>query len=259
MQKRFKCNSCFKHCEATFEVLDGDESTNPTRCLVDPDGLCAWTPIGELKPPKLTQEIFETDECPSWAEYVAVDGYGHAYFFSSKPVMDPLNGAWYPTAGSVPAKSYHGGKFDATTWSSSLIKRESKIPEPPAWVYNAEYGYHQEYGYVRLDEIMEMETQITIINTGETRYVYNAIFSNGKIVEARKRPFNEKEMRELVGKVIENDNVALLVTSYGKHTGDIDTYCGIYTAEDLRDSGFVIDGKPCCKLEHLNEKGEWVE
>jgi hypothetical protein len=66
-------------------------------------------------------------------------------------------------------------------------------------------------------------------------------------------------MKALVGKVLETPNIALLVNAYGKLTGDISTALGNYTAESLMDNGFVIDGKPCYKLEHLNEKGEWVE
>ena len=262
MKKRFKCSSCFRNCETTFALLDGGKGTNPTRCIVDPDVMCAWNPIDEPKPPKLTQDIFETDECPSWAEYAAVDAYGDAYFFSSKPTSDLYNGGWLLT-GCAYSKTYRGGTFDDTNWATSLIKRESKIPEPPAWVYNAEYGYHQEYGYVRLDEIMERETQVTIVDTGETRYVYNAIFSNGRIVEARKRSFNEKEMQSLIGKVFESPYRNFLVTGYNKQTNYIKVNEMWFNAEDLmngKDSYTpLIDGKPCYVLEHLNKKGEWVK
>lgn len=45
------------------------------------------------------------------------------------------------------------------------------------------------------------------------------------------------------------DNVeADLIANYSSCFGELETY-----------EGYLIDGKPCYKLEHLNEKGEWVE
>ena len=84
----------------------------------------------------------------------------------------------------------------------------------------------------------------------------NIILERGK--PAKKRPFNEKEMRELVGKVLETPHIDLLVNAYSKVTKGVSTAWRDYTAEDLMDLDFTIDGKPCYKLEHL-ENGEWVE
>ena len=258
MQKRFKCKSCFRNCETTFEVLGGGEGTIPTMCIEHKGVPCNWTPT---EAPKLTQDIFETDECPAWAEYAAVDTYGYAYFYSSRPVADLLNGAWYLTTGLARAKPYRGNKFDASDWRNSLIKREFQIPELPEWVYNGEYGYHNEYGYIRFGEIVDWETQVTIMDTGENCYVDNEGFSNGRIVEARKRPLNAEEMLSLIGKVVTKEyGDKFLVTYVPKDGSFLDVGYDIsYTPEELVNRNISVDGKPCYKLEHLNEKGEWVK
>jgi hypothetical protein len=92
---------------------------------------------------------------------------------------------------------------------------------------------------------------------GCTQYGYGAFM--GDCVQARKRPFNEKEMKALVGKVLENHKYLLWVEGYEKNTKRIVTLLKSFTAEELMDSDYLIDRAPCYKLEHLNENGEWVE
>jgi hypothetical protein len=82
---------------------------------------------------------------------------------------------------------------------------------------------------------------------------------NGVIVQARKRPFNAEEMRELVGKVIQ-DNIGnrSLINNYTNVDNQVTVFCAYCNADKLMKAGYTIDGKPCYKLEHL-ENGEWVE
>ena len=258
MKRRFKCNSCFRNCETTFEVRDGGEGSNPARCIEDKGNRCVWDPV---EAPKLTQDIFETKECPAWATYAAVDASGMAYFYGSKPVVDLHNKYWHLQIGSEQTKIYHVVRFDATNWTTSLIKREFKVPELPEWVYNGAYGYHQEYGYIRFGEVLDWETQATIMDTGENCYVDNDGFSNGRIVEANKRPFNAQEMLSLIGKVATRDNGdKCLVVYVAKDGSFLDVGYDIsYTPENLMKHNMLIDGKPCYVLEHLNEKGEWLK
>lgn len=42
---------------------------------------------------KLTDEIFVCDNCPTWANYAAVDKNGIAYWYTEEPVCNIKNGA----------------------------------------------------------------------------------------------------------------------------------------------------------------------
>lgn len=75
---------------------------------------------------------------------------------------------------------------------------------------------------------------------------------------ARLRPYNPEEMKSLVGKVIEYNGVAYLVTMYDSQTNDVLIGNGDLLSETTLKMYYTIDGKPCGKLEHL-ENGEWVE
>ena len=75
--------------------------------------------------------------------------------------------------------------------------------------------------------------------------------------QARLRPYNAEEMKELVGKVVcTREGKTFLVLSYSDNTvffGDFS-----HTPEDLiLDIYKFPDGSPCGCLEHL-ENGEWV-
>lgn len=80
-----------------------------------------------------------------------------------------------------------------------------------------------------------------------------------RLKPARLRPFNADEMKALVGKVIEHDNLFLLVTYYDGRDNDITFNGYVADAKRLLNEGFTIDGKPCGVLEHLDDNGEWVE
>ena len=78
--------------------------------------------------------------------------------------------------------------------------------------------------------------------------------------EARKRPFNADEMKALVGKIAEDRlGNCSLITNYVVIDNQITMFSAYCDAEKLMKSGYTIDGKPCFKLEHLNDKGEWVK
>lgn len=84
----------------------------------------------------------------------------------------------------------------------------------------------------------------------------NIILERGK--PARKRPFNVYEMKAMVGKVLSGDKFDYCALITYTEAEMIETQHYTYTSDELI-NGYTIDGKPCYKLEHLNEKGEWVE
>jgi hypothetical protein len=78
---------------------------------------------------------------------------------------------------------------------------------------------------------------------------------------ARLRPYNAKEMKALMGKVIEKGPSMHIVTGFenvlfGNECMVHVNGC-LYNANDLLRQ-FTIDNAPCGVLEHL-ENGEWVK
>ena len=69
------------------------------------------------KSPKLTEDIFNSPDCPEWARYAAVDADGSGHVFDGKPDRgllywrcDYINGTYI-------------GMYDASDWQNSLIER----------------------------------------------------------------------------------------------------------------------------------------
>lgn len=81
-----------------------------------------------------------------------------------------------------------------------------------------------------------------------------------RILQARLRPYNAKEMRGLVGKVVSTKRDCGIITGYrGEDNKVIVAWENIrYSAEALLEIGATIDGKPCGVLEHM-ENGDWEE
>jgi hypothetical protein len=80
-----------------------------------------------------------------------------------------------------------------------------------------------------------------------------------KCSEARKRPFNSKEMKNLASAfAITFDGDISMITDYDWFAEKV-RICGEWLcAEELMESTWRVYNKPCYKLEHL-ENGEWVE
>jgi hypothetical protein len=76
---------------------------------------------------------------------------------------------------------------------------------------------------------------------------------------ARKHQFNKKEMQGLVGKVFTTpDGDVSIATDFDNIMNSICICSEWFKSDELANSILQLDGKPCCKLEHL-ENGEWVE
>lgn len=131
--------------------------------------------------------------------------------------------------------------------SEQLPSNPRKLPD---WFKVGEYMYLSEKG--KYFKITEDFMNVNLIGEKIT-----AILA-GKIKQAKKRPFNEAEMKALVGKVLRGDKFDYCALITYTEAEMIETQHYTYTSDELID-GYTIDGKPCFKLEHLNDKGEWVE
>lgn len=121
-----------------------------------------------------------------------------------------------------------------------------------ASVYNIEKKQYQ-----TISLINGTVTCKNIDSEGCTQYGYGAFMSD--CVEARKRPFNEAEMKALVGKLLKHNTGIYLVTAFENRWNQVKIESVWRDSEELKELWTQLDGKPCYKLEHLNEKGEWVE
>lgn len=125
--------------------------------------------------------------------------------------------------------------------------------ELPAWVKNGACAYHEEYGYIRLSAIGYTESEAHIVATRESINVDNEGFFNGRIVEAKYRPFTDDELRSLVGKTVAtiNGNISL-VTDY--NDGNVFIYGEWFDSATLAESKWEFNGEPCHVLDIVTAK-----
>lgn len=77
----------------------------------------------EKQLPKLTADVFSTEECPYWAKYAAVDANGFAYWYEAKP--EQLITEWQ----SKERARRISQDYAASDWKNSLVQRLHKLTE----------------------------------------------------------------------------------------------------------------------------------
>lgn len=80
---------------------------------------------------KLTQEVFQRDDCPKWAKYAAVDDDGTAHFFDTEPDCAFGYGKWVVDTGCRVESI--ADEFDGSEWENGLVKRPETNDE---WLCN---------------------------------------------------------------------------------------------------------------------------
>ena len=238
--KKFECNECTKNC-----IIYRAEGGTPTYC-VDCDNWVDWREVKEEtvtncdQLPKLTAEVFDRPDCPRWATYATVDKDGRGFYYHNKPQKNDYNWGLSDVAGCKLI-----GDFDPSDWENSLVERPAKAL--PDWCTVGKYVYDaslREYLYVKEEDYDWYVDPV----------------ARGRIKQARKRKFNEKEMKALVGKVFTTANGDVsIATDFDNYLKSLYIYNECFNSKQLADSVWLLDGKPCCILEHLNEKGEWVK
>lgn len=135
---------------------------------------------------------------------------------------------------------WHEVKEETTTESNQL----------PDWCKVGEWVYDKAIN--RYSQVAEEDV------TKGLREICNYI-SKGEIVPAHKRQFNKKEMLDLVGKVLSDHSGEWRSLILWASAKEVTTHHSSYSANTLMVDGYTIDDKPCFKLEHLDDKEEWVE
>ena len=200
--------------------------------------------------------MFDRPDCPAWAKYAAVSKFGCLTFFEEKPVLG--NNSFLPLSENYTTKLYRNepGRWDSSDWQNSRIERPEKKQDCSdsewckvgEWVYSPCCCNPDKGTYFKVTQIDD----VCIFGEDYVCHVDNA-------VRARLRPYNAEEMKALVGKVIENFKYVLWCDGYEKESNRVVTLLKAFTAEDLIKEDYTVDREPCYKLEHLNDKGEWVE
>jgi hypothetical protein len=267
--KKFECKVCGTNCRVTVNhgnimYCPYDKERVDWHEVKEDSAENAQTAVNSEQLQKLTVEVFDRPDCPEWANYAVVNCDGRLTFFSDKPKFEGEDyGCWSCSYSKY--KHIDNAVFDASDWKNSMIKRPVK--ELPDWVKVGNLVYCSKTGnYGEIKTIKDNKIYLRLINTDEVLPVkLNMVLKNGR--PARKRPFNEAEMKALVGKILthkQTGDLTLVTDFINEYDKDLDYHYSTvfafgenYTDGDLMDD-CTIDGKPCYVLEHL-EKGEWVE
>lgn len=130
-------------------------------------------------------------------------------------------------------------------------------PQLPDWCKPDEYIWDDENQSYR--KVLKITDKVLLSTTTGFTYYEEFIDIKRHYREANLRPYNKVEMRTLVGKVIDFEKNSDLVLSYDGESGEIYADDVWFSGKELLNNGYTYLGKPCGILEHLNEKGEWVE
>ncbi len=142
------------------------------------------------------------------------------------------------------------------------VKEESAENESPEkallyWVKKGAIGYnHKQQWYFEVTKVTGVWVDIKYLDTGRgATYSYPEIW---ECSEAKKRPFYDKEMQKLVGRIFTNAaGDVSIATDFDGQTNTLYIRGAWFNRKVLADSAWLLDGKPCYVLEHLVD-GEWV-
>lgn len=261
---KFECDACVNR--KCIVCTKGPET--PKYCTVVENMMASWKAVKEEMDKKvkeetvscddlqkLTVEIFNHPDCPEWAKYAAVDIDGVTCVYQDKPHIK----------GSEWVAQYHGinwcvipGRSDASDWKNSLIERPKKV-KLPDWCKVDSLGYDTSCKrYFNVIYIGSNDIDIAYLDNGDG--ATRCYRETKSWVETRKISFNKHELKKLIGRVVTTlEGDISMVTDYEEWGHKVCIYGELYDADELSHSAWLLDGKPCCHLEHLNEKGEWVE
>lgn len=80
------------------------------------------------------------------------------------------------------------------------------------------------------------------------------------ILPVKQHLFTKEEMQKLVGRIFTTpDGDVSIATDFDNIMKSICICSEWFKSDELANSIWQLDGKPCCKLEHQNDRGEWVE
>lgn len=144
--------------------------------------------------------------------------------------------------------NWHEVKEETTTNSSQL----------PDWVKECAIGYDNEQErYFEVTNVSENGVDIEFPIGICATLSYSDML---ECSEARKRPFNTQELKHMVGQLVTNLRGDIsIVSDYDSGLDSVYIVDTWFSGKELLQSSWEYVNNPCYVLEHLNEKGEWVE
>lgn len=204
-------------------------------------------PVENESLPKLTEDVFLRPTCPKWAQYASVDEDGTANYHELKPEV--YSHGW---GGDGYVESIKYDKFDSSDWKNSVIEHP-QAKTLPDWCKVGGYVYLTDGRYFRIEDRHADGFQLSC----GVFLPYSDIGT--KAVQARGHLYSKEEMAELVGQVVQIKGIArCLVTEFWPSNNAVKISDGWRGPRELARVWTYLDGKPCARLEHLNENGEWV-
>lgn len=243
---RYENGNCF------FTAAEAKAAAEKVKALLlslhEPATDCSQSVTDCNQLPKLTAEVFDRPDCPEWARYAAVDAACLAYWYQYPPIADERVGAWEYSKNKRQLIDQY---FNRSDWQNSLIERPKKKPDwckVGEWVWTTTYN-----AYFKVDEFNGLFIDGEDLDGSS----YSVTLENA--VPARLRPYNAKEMKALVGKILaDKDGNMNIVEGWSADIEKVRFDHLYYSAVKLLNN-FTIDGKPCGVFEHRNDAGEWVE
>ena len=209
--------------------------------------------------PKLTAEVFDRPDCPEDVKIAVVNKNGSAFWGSFNTAKPDFLGGWVGENGSwfsIP------GKWDSSDWQNSLIERPVKETKLPDWCEVDAICWHKRCGYFKVTYIDDVSKRVDIQQVKDKSKGYLSFHTVcNEVLQAHLRPYNEVEMRGLVGMVVCRGSSIHFVTGYEEALdGESMVHVNgcLYNANDLLQKGFTYDTRPCGRLEHL-ENRKWVK
>ncbi len=162
-------------------------------------------------------------------------------------------------------KMYCNGNLQYWRDMGEVKEEPTNCSHLPDWCKVGAIGYFSN-SYFRIERIDDNNNDVTVVffgykGDGQCKTLADYMMTDKeKVTQARQRPFNVEEMQNLVGRIFKTvDGDASIATDFDNIMNSLCIYSEWFKGDELANSVWQLDGKPCYKLEHLNENGEWVE
>ena len=168
---------------------------------------------------------------------------------------------------TTPSQCVYGQQSFAEWESVSDLEQAGNFEQLPEWCEHDAWIFdHNETEYAQVKELVGDVEYVHLIyaDKPEERVRKSHKYIIDCCLEARLRPYSDREMQLLVGDILEIELGRVLVTAYHpahfnpKLKSTVFLLNEWFTADELLKSYYTLNGKPCGVFEFYDE-GEWHE
>lgn len=194
-------------------------------------------------------------------DYTDRKRYNMGNCFATAEEAKEVADAWRLFLKNRLVNDYHESKN--LKWNSSNTSEMTKLPD---WCKQNEWIFdYNELEYAQVKDVFGDIEAVALIYAGTKervtkswKYIIDCCY------QAKVRPYCDQEMKQLIGKILDNGTRKVMVTACepayvltGLHER-VFMAEDWYTAEDLIKYRYTLDGKPCGKLVH-KKWDAWIE